>query len=65
MRREMKTEKIINCWKKTQIIEEDIDWWCKFYASTGDRKKCGSYLMKGYEKLTVRFLNDIWKKQIN
>ena len=35
------------------LVEDDIDWWCKFYASLGDRKKCGTYLSKGYEKLTV------------
>jgi hypothetical protein len=33
--------------------EEDIDWWSKFYASTGDMRKCGNYLNKGYEKITV------------
>jgi len=36
-----------------QLIEEDIDWWCKFYASLGDAKKCGTYLAKGYDKLVV------------
>ena len=33
--------------------EEDIDWWCKLYASLGEDRKCGSYLKKGYEKITV------------
>lgn len=35
------------------FVEEDIDWWCKFFASLGEIKKCGSYLAKGYEKITV------------
>jgi hypothetical protein len=38
------------------IVEEDIDWWCKFFASLGETKKCGSYLSKGYEKITVSIL---------
>ena len=29
------------------------DWWCKFYASIGDKSKSGPYLEKGYERLVV------------
>ncbi|CAF0790229.1 unnamed protein product, partial [Didymodactylos carnosus] len=34
-------------------VEEDIDWWSKYYASKGDYEKCGTYRAKGYETLTV------------
>ncbi|XP_056221235.1 myoferlin-like isoform X2 [Seriola aureovittata] len=33
--------------------KETIDWWSKFYASTGDQEKCGPYLKKGYDTLKV------------
>lgn len=35
------------------LIEEDIDWWCKYYASVGDSKKSGTYSDKGYECIQV------------
>ncbi|XP_053314071.1 dysferlin isoform X2 [Spea bombifrons] len=33
--------------------EESIDWWSKFYASIGEKAKCGTYLEKGYDTLPV------------
>lgn len=39
--------------EKTELVEEDIDWWSKFYASVGDYDKCGDYIERGYDKLVV------------
>ncbi|KAF6728418.1 Myoferlin [Oryzias melastigma] len=33
--------------------KETVDWWSKFYASTGEQDKCGPYLKKGYDTLKV------------
>lgn len=38
-------------------VEESIDWWSKFYASIGDKNKCGTYLEKGFDTLKVNTLN--------
>uniref|UniRef100_A0A8B9K2L9 Dysferlin, limb girdle muscular dystrophy 2B (autosomal recessive) n=1 Tax=Astyanax mexicanus TaxID=7994 RepID=A0A8B9K2L9_ASTMX len=37
----------------SSIDDEFMDWWSKFYASTGETKKCGSYLEKGLDTLQV------------
>ncbi|XP_065152682.1 myoferlin [Paramisgurnus dabryanus] len=33
--------------------EDTVDWWSKFFASINEREKCGPYLQKGYDTLTV------------
>ncbi|XP_058480141.1 dysferlin isoform X2 [Solea solea] len=33
--------------------EESMDWWSKFYASTGEKNKCGTYLERGLDTLKV------------
>uniref|UniRef100_A0A3Q2PPJ6 Dysferlin, limb girdle muscular dystrophy 2B (autosomal recessive) n=1 Tax=Fundulus heteroclitus TaxID=8078 RepID=A0A3Q2PPJ6_FUNHE len=33
--------------------EESMDWWSKYYASIGDKNKCGTYLERGLDTLKV------------
>jgi len=33
------------------VTDEGIDWWSKYYASTGNVDKCRHYLELGYDKL--------------
>uniref|UniRef100_A0A673BC18 Dysferlin, limb girdle muscular dystrophy 2B (autosomal recessive) n=1 Tax=Sphaeramia orbicularis TaxID=375764 RepID=A0A673BC18_9TELE len=35
------------------VAEEFMDWWSKFYASTGEKNKYGTYLEKGLDTLKV------------
>uniref|UniRef100_A0A8C4NYP4 C2 domain-containing protein n=1 Tax=Dicentrarchus labrax TaxID=13489 RepID=A0A8C4NYP4_DICLA len=45
---------LMACMDTTKPLEkETVDWWSKFYASTGDQEKCGPYLKKGYDTLKV------------
>ena len=34
-------------------VEEEVDWWSKYYASTGELDKCKQYLEHGYDKIEV------------
>ncbi|OWK08096.1 MYOF [Cervus elaphus hippelaphus] len=42
------------------VEEEIVDWWSKFYASTGEHEKCGQYIQKGYSKLKVPGPMQLW-----
>ncbi|KAB1267296.1 Dysferlin [Camelus dromedarius] len=39
--------------QKILLEEEFIDWWSKFFASIGEREKCGSYLEKDFDTLKM------------
>ncbi|XP_070540972.1 myoferlin-like isoform X9 [Ptychodera flava] len=38
---------------KGEILQDEIDWWSKYYASTGETDKSGDYLDKGYDKVEI------------
>jgi len=46
--------KIVVRFCQQELVEEDIDWWSKFYASIGDYDKSGDYIERGYDKMIVR-----------
>ncbi|KAJ8026374.1 Dysferlin [Holothuria leucospilota] len=35
------------------LVDDEIDWWSKYYASKGENTKCHTYLEKGYDKLKI------------
>ncbi|CAM4604054.1 unnamed protein product [Caretta caretta] len=50
---EMEDTKPLLAAQLTEKEEETVDWWSKFYASTGEHEKCGQYIQKGYDTLKV------------
>ena len=50
---------LISCQSYVQeadLLDEEIDWWSKYYASVGETTKCKKYLELGLDKLTVSAL---------
>uniref|UniRef100_A0A3B3B6L5 Dysferlin, limb girdle muscular dystrophy 2B (autosomal recessive) n=1 Tax=Oryzias melastigma TaxID=30732 RepID=A0A3B3B6L5_ORYME len=39
--------------EEEQWRKESVDWWSKFYASIGEKNKCGTYLEQGLDTLEV------------
>ncbi|XP_056005327.1 myoferlin-like isoform X3 [Ostrea edulis] len=35
------------------VVDEEIDWWSKYYASTGQTHKCRKYVEKGHDKIEI------------
>ncbi|KAJ8025764.1 Dysferlin [Holothuria leucospilota] len=46
-------EKKIKELDEADTENEEIDWWSKYYASTGEPEKAGDYLERGYHKMDV------------
>ena len=46
--------KVVLGFCQQELVEEDIDWWSKYYASIGDYDKSGDYIERGYDKIIVR-----------
>ncbi|XP_078489340.1 myoferlin [Ciona intestinalis] len=46
---------------ETKIRDEEIDWWSRFYASSGDAGLCGNYLETGLD--VIKIYKDELEKQ--
>ena len=38
---------------KESLVDDEIDWWSKYYASIGEKAKSHTYMEKGYDKMKV------------
>ncbi|XP_069548793.1 myoferlin [Brachyistius frenatus] len=50
---EIEERPIVKTELQTEMEQETVDWWSKFFASVGEQDKCGPYLKKGYDTLQV------------
>nr|XP_022342080.1 myoferlin-like isoform X4 [Crassostrea virginica] len=48
-----KLDSVVRHLKPDPVVDEEIDWWSKYYASTGQTHKCRKYMEKGQDKIEV------------
>ncbi|XP_056005334.1 dysferlin-like isoform X10 [Ostrea edulis] len=48
-----KLDSAISRFKPDPVVDEEIDWWSKYYASTGQTHKCRKYVEKGHDKIEI------------
>ncbi|KAK6186023.1 hypothetical protein SNE40_008141 [Patella caerulea] len=49
--------------KKEDLVDDEIDWWSKYYASIGETNKCKKYMEKGYDKIKI-YKTDLEKDEV-